>query len=206
VELQLTKKEYDLVMKHGLDAMDPDIQSVVEKAETLGNGRVLRFEDEMMAECFLDGIAADANSAESTRVQNALDRLIEKLEAQIDLGAAVTNEPEPPKPSAGAPHPNEMDRLRFENAFPTPVPDKIRNVVETCKSGYILYETRPPWRGGEGEWTRSPIAKILWSRMESGFNLYWHRASGKWDWYEETKRLDEAIEIIKRNDNGCFWG
>lgn len=205
MELQLTKKEYDLVMKHCLDTMGPEFQTMVEKAEAMGTGRVLRFEDEMMAECFIDGIAADANSAESARVQDALDRLIEKLEAQIDLGGDVKNETKAPKSSAGAPHPNEMDRLRLENAFPTPVPDKVRNVVETCKSGYILYETRPPWRG-EGEWTRSPIAKILWSRMESGFNLYWHRASGKWEWYEETKRLDEAIEIIKRNDNGCFFG
>jgi len=129
-----------------------------------------------------------------------LDRLIDRLEAQLD--DQVTRPKTLPKK---APHPNEVDRLRLEQAFVSPVPDKLIHRVESVRSGYILYESRPPWRG-EGEWTRSENAKILWSRMDQGFNLYWKRGNGKWMLYTSAPRLEEILQVLKRDPDGCFFG
>ena len=103
-------------------------------------------------------------------------------------------------------HPNEIDAKRLEKAFESQVPDKIRNVIEKTKGGYIIIETRPPWDGSDMPWTRHAVAKIIYVKTTGVWKLYWMRASGKWNLYEEHKSLNEVIKTIRADLHGCFWG
>lgn len=103
-------------------------------------------------------------------------------------------------------HPNDVDTKRLEKAFESPIPDEIRNVIEKTKGGYVIIETRPLWDGSDGPWTRHPVAKIIYVKSTGSWKLYWMRASGKWNLYEELESLNEVIETLKSDADGCFWG
>jgi hypothetical protein len=104
------------------------------------------------------------------------------------------------------PHPNEVTRRRIETFFPSPVPDKLLNAAIECKGGYILQEVRPHWKE-PGEVTKSPYAKIVFTASTETWNIYWRRANGDWNLLAEMKApLEQALEFIKSNPNGCFFG
>ena len=103
-------------------------------------------------------------------------------------------------------HPNDIDAKRLEKTFASPVPDKVKHVVEKTRGGYILVETRPPWDGSPGDWTRLQVAKIIHNKSGDVWKLYWMRASGKWNLYEECESLDKVIDTIRADSHGCFWG
>jgi hypothetical protein len=103
-------------------------------------------------------------------------------------------------------HSNDINAKRIEKFFKSPIPDKVRKVIEKIRGGYVLVETRPPWDGSEVPWTRHPVAKIVHVKSTGVWKLYWMRASGKWNLYEELGSINEVIETIKADENGCFWG
>ena len=102
-------------------------------------------------------------------------------------------------------HPNDIDCKRIEKAFASPFPDKVRNIVEKTKGGYILTETKPPWDNPNGPWTRLPVTKLLYVTSTGMWKVYWMRASGRWKLYEKYSSLHEVIEIIKSDRQECFW-
>jgi len=103
-------------------------------------------------------------------------------------------------------HPHDIAAKRLEKTFASPVPDKVKNVVEKTRGGYILLETRPPWDGSPGDWTRLQVAKIIYNKSGDVWKLYWMRASGKWQLYEECESLEKVIKTIRTDPQGCFWG
>jgi len=42
--------------------------------------------------------------------------------------------------------------------------------------------------------------------MDQGFNLYWKRGNGKWMLYTSAPRLEEILQVLKRDPDGCFFG
>lgn len=71
-----------------------------------------------------------------------------------------------------------------------------------------IYEIRPVW-DNPSETQNLPFAKIRFYKSKQLWNLYWMRASGKWELYElfpESTHLDRIIEIIKEDKHGCFYG
>ena len=97
---------------------------------------------------------------------------------------------------------------KIEEFFRVPerVADKVKNVVEKTKKGYILIETRPPWDGLAGPWTRSPVAKIVFRKYLKIWELHWMRASGRWWFYGKYKTLGGVLRAIEKDRYGCFWG
>lgn len=72
----------------------------------------------------------------------------------------------------------------------------------------ILYEIRPVWNNPK-EIQHAEFAKIRYYKSRQEWNLYWMRASGKWERYEpfpEATHLDEIIEIIEEDEFACFFG
>jgi|SRR5690554_2779911 len=72
----------------------------------------------------------------------------------------------------------------------------------------ILYEIRPVWNNPE-KIQHSEFAKIRYYKSRQEWNLYWMRASGKWELYEpipKASHLDEIIEVIEKDDYACFYG
>ncbi|PIP17674.1 MAG: hypothetical protein COX43_03015 [Parcubacteria group bacterium CG23_combo_of_CG06-09_8_20_14_all_35_9] len=97
---------------------------------------------------------------------------------------------------------------KIEQFFKVPeqVADKIKNIAERVKGGYVLIENRPRWDGSAGHWTRLPVAKMIFHKPTKLWKLYWMRASGKWWFYGEYKTLNGVLKAIKKDKNSCFWG
>ena len=97
---------------------------------------------------------------------------------------------------------------KIEEFFKVPerVADKVKNVAEKTKGGYVLIETRPPWDDSGRPWTRLPVAKIVFRKYLKIWKLYWMRASGRWWFYEKYKTLGGVLKAIEKDRHGCFWG
>ena len=71
-----------------------------------------------------------------------------------------------------------------------------------------LYEIRPVWNNPE-KIQHIKFAKIRFYKSRQEWNLYWMRASGKWELYEpfpKSTHLDNIINIISKDKHGCFYG
>ncbi len=72
----------------------------------------------------------------------------------------------------------------------------------------ILYEIRPFWDDPK-EIQNIEFAKIRFYKSRKEWNLYWMRASGKWELYEpfsKSTHLAKIIKVIKEDNYGCFFG
>jgi len=98
-----------------------------------------------------------------------------------------------------------VESLRPENA-------DIRKQVDI---GYsyngnvaILYEIRPFFDNPE-EIMKIEFAKMRFYKSKQEWNLYWMRASGKWELYEpfpKSSHLEEMLGVIKTDKHVCFFG
>ena len=93
-----------------------------------------------------------------------------------------------------------------------PEDPKIRKQIDIGysydKNVVILYEIRPDWMDPKTQ-LKMEFAKIRYYKSRQEWNLYWMRASGKWELYgpfPESTHLDKIIEIIKKDEHGCFFG
>ncbi len=71
-----------------------------------------------------------------------------------------------------------------------------------------LFEIRPVWNNPK-EIQHIPFARIRFYKSRKLWNLYWMRASGKWEAYEplpSSTYLAKIIEIIEEDKHGCFYG
>jgi hypothetical protein len=71
-----------------------------------------------------------------------------------------------------------------------------------------IIESRP-CSVGSHLWTETPIARLRYDPDGLGWQLYWMRASGKWQKYPDsapTNRLESLIKEIKGDPHQVFWG
>ena len=99
-----------------------------------------------------------------------------------------------------------IDKIEKRFKVPERVADKIKNIAEKVRGGYILIETRPKWDNSAGPWIRILVAKIIIHRPSGKWKVYWRRASGRWEFYNEYKSIDGALRAIDKDVYGCFWG
>ena len=52
----------------------------------------------------------------------------------------------------------------------------------------------------------SEACKMTYVKAGNFWKLYWKRADLKWHLYGKYATLEEAIEEVKQDPNGCFWG
>lgn len=67
-------------------------------------------------------------------------------------------------------------------------------------------EKRPVWRGELGEFSVITSAKITYVRTNNVWKLYWKRASLKWELFHTTDTLTDALEKVRTDEYGCFFG
>ncbi|MDT0293735.1 DUF3024 domain-containing protein [Mesonia ostreae] len=75
---------------------------------------------------------------------------------------------------------------------------------KTC----ILYEIRPVWNNPE-EIQHIEYAKIRYYKSRQEWNLYWMRASLKWELYQpfpKASHIEKMIKCIEEDEYGCFYG
>ena len=93
-------------------------------------------------------------------------------------------------------------------------PEKIRDEVDlVCRideddQSVVIYEIRPDWQDPD-ETVHTRVARMKYVKSRDVWKLYWMRRDLKWHKYPpspEVRSLQEAIEIVDEDDNGCFWG
>ena len=91
-------------------------------------------------------------------------------------------------------------------------PVHIRNDLDLafCIKGQSveIFEIRPAWRG-PGVKMESSVAKATYVKTRNVWKIYWMRADLKWHGYQpdpEVKSLEEFLEIVERDEYGCFYG
>ncbi len=100
---------------------------------------------------------------------------------------------------------NEVIRRQIETYFTSPIPDKLLVSAVECRGGYVLHEVRPHWEK-PGVETKIPFAKLIFSTTTGMWKVYWRRANGDWNLLADFKAMDHALDYIKSNPNGCFFG
>jgi hypothetical protein len=92
------------------------------------------------------------------------------------------------------------------------IPDHLRSQIKVFYEvrGYDvkIIETRPHYMKSN-EWAETPIARLKYDPDTMEWQLYWVRASGKWEKYaglKPTNHLRLLIEEIEKDPYCLFWG
>ena len=92
------------------------------------------------------------------------------------------------------------------------VPASFHNELrlEYTVSGHsvLVEEVRPHWRE-PGVFTRGGVAKFRFVRTAGEWQLFWQRASLKWQAYEPlaaSRELGKLVREVDRDPYGCFFG
>ncbi len=71
-----------------------------------------------------------------------------------------------------------------------------------------IFEIRPMWRNPEQK-NEIPIAKTTFVASQKIWRVFWQRADLKWHRFgpnPEVHSLEEFLDIVDRDENGCFFG
>ena len=92
------------------------------------------------------------------------------------------------------------------------IPDHLRSQIKVFFEvrGYEvrIIESRPCLVNSH-EWADHPIARLKYDPDTFQWELYWMRATGKWQKYHEfkpTNRLQSLVDEIKQDPFQVFWG
>ena len=92
------------------------------------------------------------------------------------------------------------------------IPDHLRSQIKVFYEirGYNvkIIESRPDFMRNY-EWTETQIARLKYDPNTHRWQLYWMRASGRWQRYAElkpTNRLQSLIDEIEKDPYCVFWG
>jgi hypothetical protein len=92
---------------------------------------------------------------------------------------------------------------------PEHVLDKVRVEVDVADRHLTIVECRPPWRGGDGEWTRFPIARLRYTKATRLWSLYWRDRNLRFHEYDlapASASIDDLISEVERDPTSIFWG
>lgn len=99
-----------------------------------------------------------------------------------------------------------IEKIEKKFEVPDRVADKIKNIVEKVRGGYVISESRPHWEDHNRPWVKMEVAKLIFHNPSKSWKIYWKRASGRWEFYDQYKNFDGALKSIDKDKYGCFWG
>ena len=71
-----------------------------------------------------------------------------------------------------------------------------------------IFEVRPRWNQPEVRQER-PVAKATYVKANSVWRVFWQRRDLKWHRYDpapEVGSLETFLNIVNKDEHGCFWG
>lgn len=89
--------------------------------------------------------------------------------------------------------------------------DQVRIEADLDDRSVTILECRPPWdpeRMGS-EWTRSPVARLRYTRSRREWALYWPDRNSKFHLYDlarPTRDVAALLHEIDRDPTSIFWG
>ena len=85
----------------------------------------------------------------------------------------------------------------------------VYNSVQYKKNNVVeIFEIRPKW-DDEKVIENFPIARVKYVKSKNIWRIYWRDSNEKWVQYKpsfEVAHFSKAIEVIKKDEHGCFWG
>jgi Protein of unknown function (DUF3024) len=71
-----------------------------------------------------------------------------------------------------------------------------------------IFEIRPHWRDADKK-TEHAIAKATYNKGRRSWKVFWQRADLRWHGYQphlEAASIEEFLEVVDRDEHGCFFG
>jgi hypothetical protein len=104
----------------------------------------------------------------------------------------------------------ERDLKSFcEKNLPPEIKTKLRYSFKFRGNDVTLFEERPPWDGRGNKWTQASVARFRYEAESNKWSLYWQRANRRWlkcDWITPKARFRDALDEVKRDPYGAFFG
>jgi hypothetical protein len=91
-------------------------------------------------------------------------------------------------------------------------PEHIRNKVDLGykieNQSIILTEIRPAW-DNPSQINEHGYAKATYIKKQDVWKIYWMRGNLKWNLYDpkpQVKKLSDFLEVVEKDELGCFKG
>lgn len=89
-------------------------------------------------------------------------------------------------------------------------PAHLRNELDVVYSingqTIDIGQLRPVWQGEPGETYTLPSARIKYIRSFDRWKIYWMRKDMEWHLYSMELSLSDALEVVRVDPDGCFFG
>jgi hypothetical protein len=104
----------------------------------------------------------------------------------------------------------DVDKLRrsCRRRVPDTLAEEVRLEVSVKDKRVSIHESRPPWDGGQGEWTAMPIAQARY-QGNGTWTPYFGDRDGNWTLYsdlEPKQPIDVIINELDSDPTCVFWG
>jgi hypothetical protein len=87
---------------------------------------------------------------------------------------------------------------------------EVRVEVDVAERHLTVVECRAPWRSEMGvQWTRSPIARLRYTKTTRLWSLYWRDRNLRFHAYDlvaPTASIAELLDELDRDPTAIFWG
>jgi len=111
---------------------------------------------------------------------------------------------------------NELEKARIdrivggfcEGRLPLHLRNQIKIFYRVRGYEVKIIESRPTMTNSH-LWAETPIARLQYDPKTLEWELYWMRASGKWQIYSDllpTNKLKSLIDTIAEDRYSVFWG
>ena len=72
----------------------------------------------------------------------------------------------------------------------------------------MLFTVRPRWNN-PSETVEGMVVMVTYVKSKKIWKIYWQRSDLKWHGYKpnyEVKSIEEFLDIVERDEYGCFYG
>lgn len=86
--------------------------------------------------------------------------------------------------------------------------DQLRIECEIADHHVTIYENRPPW-DGQGDWARSPIARLRITPATGEWCVDWCDGNSRWredDSARRTRDVGTLLDHVASDPDSLFWG
>ena len=85
----------------------------------------------------------------------------------------------------------------------------MRAECEIADRHVTIFESRAPWNGPDGHWTRTPVARLRHTSTTGLWSLYWSDRNGRFHAYkdhEPVERVQLLLDHLTHSGDPVFWG
>ena len=104
----------------------------------------------------------------------------------------------------------DLERVRrfCRRESPREFTDQLRVEFSVRGRSVTIFECRPPWQGGDGEWTRAPFAQLRYSPESTLWSLHWADRNSRWHHYDlvEPGPIQSLLAEIDHDPTCIFKG